>query len=78
MRQLVYLVFERVVAEDEQISKSESYQQRGPVNLEELKVPSGTPPKGSITNLYLILVSVHLFSANKIQFCSIPLLSKEK
>lgn len=54
VRQLVYLVFERVVAEDEHISKSESYQQRGAVNLEELKVPSGTPPKGKISTLDLI------------------------
>lgn len=53
MRQLVYLVFERVVAEDEQMSKSESYQQRGSANLEELKVPSGTPPKGDTVFILL-------------------------
>ncbi|KAJ8951459.1 hypothetical protein NQ318_006892, partial [Aromia moschata] len=46
VRQLVYLVFERVVAKEEQLSKMENIPQRGPVNVEELKVPSGVPPKG--------------------------------
>lgn len=46
VRQLVYLVFERVVAEDEQLSKLENPPQRGPVNFEDLKIPSGAPPKG--------------------------------
>ncbi|CAH1153236.1 unnamed protein product [Phaedon cochleariae] len=46
VRQLVYLVFERVVAEEEQLKKSEKYTQRGPVNTEELKIPSSVPPKG--------------------------------
>ncbi|KAJ8914767.1 hypothetical protein NQ315_013270 [Exocentrus adspersus] len=46
VRQLVYLVFERVVAEDEHLSKLENPPQRGPVNFEDLKAPSGAPPKG--------------------------------
>lgn len=47
VRQLVNLVFERVVAEDEQLSKLENASEKNVTpNLEELKVPSGTPPKG--------------------------------
>nr|XP_022914726.1 protein MON2 homolog isoform X1 [Onthophagus taurus] len=46
VRQLVSLVFERVVAEDEQLSKSNNSNQPRQVNLEELKTPSGVPPKG--------------------------------
>ncbi|XP_028146572.1 protein MON2 homolog [Diabrotica virgifera virgifera] len=46
VRQLVYLVFERVVSEDEQLSKSENIPQRTTANFEDLKVPSGNPPKG--------------------------------
>lgn len=46
VRQLVYLVFERVVAEEEHLSKIENRPQRLPVNFEELKAPSGSPPKG--------------------------------
>ncbi|XP_050313877.1 protein MON2 homolog isoform X2 [Anthonomus grandis grandis] len=46
VRQLVYLVFERVVAEDEQLSKLPNKPERPPVNLEELKMPCGSPPKG--------------------------------
>lgn len=45
VRQLVYLVFERVVAEDQKLSKLDR-PQKTPVNFEELKTPSGTPPKG--------------------------------
>lgn len=44
MRQLVSLVFERVVAEDEQTLKSDKNPAQ--INVEDLKVPSGTPPKG--------------------------------
>lgn len=46
VRQLVYLVFERVVAEDEQLSNLANRPEKPPVNFEELKAPSGTPPKG--------------------------------
>ncbi|XP_017782824.1 PREDICTED: protein MON2 homolog isoform X2 [Nicrophorus vespilloides] len=46
VRQLVSLVFERVVAEDEYLSKSENPPATRQVNLEELKVASGVPPKG--------------------------------
>ncbi|XP_056646961.1 protein MON2 homolog isoform X2 [Diorhabda sublineata] len=46
VRQLVYLVFERVVSEHEQFSKAENLPQRIPINFEDLKVPSGNPPKG--------------------------------
>lgn len=46
VRQLVYLVFERVVSEDEQLLKAENLPQRPPVNFEDLKAPSGNPPKG--------------------------------
>ncbi|XP_030755931.1 protein MON2 homolog [Sitophilus oryzae] len=45
VRQLVYLVFERVVAEDEHLSKIDK-PEKLPVNFEELKSPSGAPPKG--------------------------------
>ncbi|XP_076261833.1 mon2 homolog, regulator of endosome-to-Golgi trafficking [Rhynchophorus ferrugineus] len=45
VRQLVYLVFERVVTEDQKLSKLDR-PQKTPVNFEELKTPSGTPPKG--------------------------------
>lgn len=51
VRQLVSLVFERVVAEDEQLSKLDSTRQSQQVNLEELKTPSGIPPKGK-SNFY--------------------------
>lgn len=44
MRQLVSLVFERVVAEDEYFRTKESAKKE--VNLEELKVPSNVAPKG--------------------------------
>lgn len=43
VRQLVSLIFERVVAEDEAISEKSAQE----VNLEDLKVPSGIPPKSS-------------------------------
>lgn len=47
VRHLVYLVFERVVTEDEQLSKLENGRpERGPINLEELKIPSSVAPKG--------------------------------
>ncbi|ERL84532.1 hypothetical protein D910_01962, partial [Dendroctonus ponderosae] len=46
VRQLVYLVFERVVAEEEQLSNLANRPEKPPVNFEELKAPSGTPPKG--------------------------------
>ncbi|CAB0031561.1 unnamed protein product [Trichogramma brassicae] len=42
VRQLVSLVFERVVAEDEQYSDQPTIDE----NLEELKIPTSTPPKG--------------------------------
>lgn len=42
VRQLVSLVFERVVAEDEQNFEPESDE----VNLEELKIPTNQAPKG--------------------------------
>lgn len=44
MRQLVSLVFERVVAEDEYFKTKELVKKE--VNLEELKVPSNVAPKG--------------------------------
>lgn len=44
VRQLVSLVFERVVAEDEYFKTKESVKRE--VNLEELKVPSNVAPKG--------------------------------
>lgn len=43
MRQLVSLVFERVVAEDEQSPDQPDPDQ---VNLEELKIPTNQAPKG--------------------------------
>lgn len=43
VRQLVSLVFERVVVEDEEFSDSD---QPDEVNLEELKIPTNQPPKG--------------------------------
>ncbi|KAF2885713.1 hypothetical protein ILUMI_20486 [Ignelater luminosus] len=46
VRQLVNLVFERVIAEDEQISSSENPPLPRQVNLEDLKTPSGIAPKG--------------------------------
>lgn len=46
VRQLVSLVFERVVAEDEALARVEGVQQVAVVNLEELKIPSGVAPKG--------------------------------
>lgn len=46
VRQLVSLVFERVVAEDEQLLDSEADTQPRQINMEDFKVPSGTPPKG--------------------------------
>lgn len=46
MRQLVSLVFERVVAEDEQLAKSDTPPLPKQINLEELKSPSGAPIKG--------------------------------
>lgn len=46
VRQLVNLVFERVIAEDEQISSSENLPLPRQVNLEDLKTPSGIAPKG--------------------------------
>lgn len=53
VRQLVYLVFERVLAEDEQLSKLDNPPHRGNVNLEELKVPTGVPPKSMVIQLSL-------------------------
>lgn len=44
MRQLVSLVFERVMAEDDYFKVKEADQKE--VNLEELKVPSNVAPKG--------------------------------
>lgn len=47
VRQLVSLVFERVLTEDEQLSNTETKTQTPrPVNLEELKTPTGVAPKG--------------------------------
>ncbi|KAB0801130.1 hypothetical protein PPYR_05484 [Photinus pyralis] len=46
VRQLVNLVFERVVAEDEQICELEGHPLPRQVNLEDLKTPSGVAPKG--------------------------------
>lgn len=43
VRQLVSLVFERVVAEDEQSSDQLDSEE---VNLEELKIPTNQAPKG--------------------------------
>lgn len=43
VRQLVSLVFERVVAEDEQSSDQPDSEE---VNLEELKIPMNQAPKG--------------------------------
>lgn len=42
MRQLVSLVFERVVAEDEQSPNNEDFDE---INLEELKIPTNQAPK---------------------------------
>lgn len=61
VRQLVYLVFERVISEDEQISKAENVPQRGPVNFEDLKAPSGNPPKGIIKYFVLFGKKIHNF-----------------
>lgn len=47
VRQLVSLVFERVVAEDEHASSTGNANQQRIVNLEELKTPSNVPPKGN-------------------------------
>lgn len=44
VRQLVNLVFERVIAEDEQMPSENSVPRQ--VNLEDLKIPSGVAPKG--------------------------------
>ncbi|KAL1492514.1 hypothetical protein ABEB36_010756 [Hypothenemus hampei] len=46
VRQLVSLVFDRVVAEDEQLEKLPNRPEKPPINLEELKMPSSSPPKG--------------------------------
>ncbi|EFA11008.1 Protein MON2 homolog-like Protein [Tribolium castaneum] len=46
VRQLVSLVFERVVAEDELLSKNDTAPVQKQINMEDFKVPSGTPPKG--------------------------------
>lgn len=43
VRQLVSLVFERVVAEDEQSPDTEDSDE---INLEELKIPTNQAPKG--------------------------------
>lgn len=43
VRQLVSLVFERVVAEDEENPEQRSIEE---INLEELKSPTNQPPKG--------------------------------
>lgn len=47
VRQLVSLIFERVVAEDEQLSALGNVGTKRVVNLEELKVPSNNAPKGT-------------------------------
>lgn len=46
VRQLVSLVFERVVQEDEELQNSDNPPQNRQVNLEELKTASGVAPKG--------------------------------
>lgn len=46
VRQLVSLVFERVVAEDDAFAKSEETTGPRVVNLEDLKTPSCVAPKG--------------------------------
>lgn len=46
VRQLVSLVFERVILEDEALSKLENPPQPRVVNLEDLKCPNGVAPKG--------------------------------
>lgn len=46
VRQLVNLVFERVVTEEEMLSSLENPPPPRHVNLEDLKTPSGVPPKG--------------------------------
>jgi hypothetical protein len=46
VRQLVSLVFERVVAEDEILSRNENTPSIRQINMEDFKIPSGTPPKG--------------------------------
>lgn len=45
VRQLVSLVFERVVAEDSE-TEANNGQVTSAVDIEELKIPSGQPPKG--------------------------------
>lgn len=52
VRQLVSLIFERVVAEDELCSSGNSGTKRV-VNIEELKTPCNTPPKGKHNNFFL-------------------------
>lgn len=54
VRQLVSLVFERVVAEDDAASATEKSTHQ--VNLEDLKVPSGVPPK---SNDFFIVICCH-------------------
>lgn len=68
VRQLVYLVFERVVAEDDQNSKSENPQQRATVNFEDLKMPSGSPPKG---NMQMLCLSYSFNMLNNLRFTTL-------
>lgn len=46
VRQLVSLVFERVIAEDKQYTTTHESSKYNSVDLEQLKVPSNMPPKG--------------------------------
>jgi hypothetical protein len=66
VRQLVSLVFERVVAEDEYFKTKETVKRE--VNLEELKIPSNIAPKGlrpCAADAYLMFqVMCHEISSN--------------
>lgn len=67
VRQLVSLVFERVVAEDEQ---SPDQQDSDEVNLEELKIPTNQAPKGlgpCAADAYLMF-QVILLNTESVQF----------
>lgn len=48
VRQLVSLIFERVIAEEEELSGLDNNKTKH-VNIEELKVPSNNAPKGKFS-----------------------------
>lgn len=66
MRQLISLVFERVVSEDKESSSKQL--DNAPTNIEELKVLSSSPPKGlrpCAADAYL------MFQVNMLYFVSL-------